>query len=303
MADLTICFTSIRLSRAAEIAAVNAHGVCDISPHTVRWFHSAIVSLMNYLGDVEITAVSPRDIAAWQDHQIKRGVGEVTINSYLRALKTMFHRLQENRTIGHNPAHPIKPLPEPQPTAKAITEAHYRQMKTAAGTMTHPIRNTAVIDTLWATGCRAGELIGMDVQRLEQWAENGRFCAAIQVKGKLGKIRWVYWKGDQAESLIHWLAVRPPSRCAAVFTTEQHGRFTANSFSSLMRTIRAAADLQGDHTNPHAFRHAFAIRQLDAGYDLATVSQWLGHSSPEFTAKVYCVRTENELRKRYFSEP
>jgi hypothetical protein len=60
---------------------------------------------------------------------------------------------------------------------------------------------------------------------------------------------------------------------------------------------------KGTPTNAHEFRHAFAIRMLDSGYDLVSVSQWLGHHSPEFTAAVYAICSEEQLRKRHFSDP
>ncbi len=64
-----------------------------------------------------------------------------------------------------------------------------------------------------------------------------------------------------------------------------------------------AGQRPGRPANAHAFRHAFAIRQLNAGHDLAIVSQWLGHANPEFTARAYAIRHEHELRKKYFEKP
>lgn len=299
---LELQFSELTLTRAACLAAFNQHGYADISPHTQRWFKSGVASLRAFLGsDVEITAVTPRVIAQWQDHLIATDTPEITANSYLRSLKTMFSRLQKNGTIGHNPAQPVAPLPEPRPGPKAINQAHYQAMREPAGSS----RNIAIIDTLWSTGCRAGELVAMDISKVERWQdENGRYCAAVQVKGKLKNIRWVYWKEEQAESLIRWLSERPSSKSAALFTTATgRQRFTLSGFSTLIRQIRITANVLDANTNPHAFRHAFAIRKLDEGYDLATVSQWLGHSNPEFTASVYAVRTEAELRKRFFVEP
>jgi site-specific recombinase XerD len=127
--------------------------------------------------------------------------------------------------------------------------------------------------------------------------------AAILVTGKFRKKRWVYWKHEQADSLSKWVKVRPASKSPALFLTQSRKQFTDNGFTSTIRQIRTKAGVLKNNTNPHAFRHAFAQRKLDEGHDLAYVSQWLGHSSPEFTAKVYCIRTEDMLRKQFFTEP
>lgn len=296
---LEIQYSSLTLSHAVDRAATNRFGIVDVSPHTLRWFRSSVLSLINHLGDIEIGDVSPRDVAAWQKNQVKQDVNEITANSYLRGLKTLFSRLQRNGTIGQNPAQPIRPLPEANAGPKAIVELDYLLMRETAASK----RDVAILDTLWSTGCRAEELIGMNINKLEVWEDGSGVSAAIQVKGKLQKKRWVYWKYEQAESLAAWVKERPTSKSPALFLTRSRQRFTNNGFTSLIRQIRVNAGVLDKNTNPHAFRHAFAQRKLDEGHDIAYVSQWLGHSSPEFTAKVYCVRSEDMLRKRFFMDP
>lgn len=298
MTNLQIQFSSQTLTQAVALASPNKYGIIDISPHTIRWMQSAVTSLCRSTGNIEITAVAPRHIWQWQENQIRHHIKTITMNSYLRAIKTLYSRLQRNGITGHNPAQPILPLPEPLTTPRSITELNYLYMRNMAGNG----RNIAILDTLWVTGCRAGELVGMDIERLSQWNDNGR-CASIRVLGKGRQQRQVYWSGAPADSLAIWLNERPATQSAALFTTNRRRRFTLNSFSSLIRQIRITANVLNQNTNPHAFRHAFAIRKLNDGYDLPTVSQWLGHSSPEFTAAVYCVRTENELRQRFFQQP
>ncbi len=298
MTELQIQFSSQLLSQAATLAAPDRYGIIDISPHTIRWMRSAVVSLTASAGDMEITAVSAQNIWQWREAALTDGMTIVTANGYLRALRTMYSRLQRNGTSGHNPASAIRPLPSPPPSPRAISKTDYRLLLNS----TETARDTAIIDTLWATGCRAGELIGMNIGQLEQWRQNGRWAASVCVTGKGGRQRYVYWDGDAVASLQCWLAIRPPSRCPALFLTNRGRHFTGGGFSTTIRGIRAKAG-KLKRTNPHAFRHAFAIRKLNAGYDLATVSQWLGHSSPEFTAKIYCIRSEAELRNRFFSPP
>ncbi|MFO7537576.1 MAG: tyrosine-type recombinase/integrase [Chloroflexota bacterium] len=290
----------IPLSHIPDLAAPNASGIIDISADTRRQFGVAVRSLIRFLGDVELTAVSPIDIHRWQ---CELAAGDscrpVTINSYLRTLRTIYGRLQRNGIVAINPAAAVPYLQENQRQAKAISRGSYEKLLAAADLS----RDRAVVATLWATGCRLSELIGMDADagRFELWQEDGERRFAVHVVGKGAKPRWVYGRGREASLLAEWIKQRPGID-GPLFTTRHNGRFTRNGMSALLKRLRQAA---GDppRCNAHAFRHGFAIRQLNGGYDLATVSAWLGHSSPEFTAAVYAVRTEDELRARYFEEP
>lgn len=298
----TWVLTSIPLSTAVALATPNPHGVTDITPDTIRWLHTAVASLARSTGDVELTAVTPNLIAQWQA-TLAPTVSPVTANSYLRGIKTLYGRLQKNGIVGTNPAQPVRYLPQPQPNPKAISHADYQKMLTAA----EEVRDKAIIATLWATGARVGGLLSMEVGEIESWesADSGSegLCYAIPVTEKFGKKRYVYLNREPAEELSAWLLTRPStSPSTALFTTIHGHRLTRPGLNALLRKIRMAAKVNG-RCNPHSFRHAFAIRKLEEGYDLATVSQWLGHTSPEFTAKVYCVRSESQLRSRYFSPP
>jgi integrase/recombinase XerD len=290
----------IPLSHLPDLAASNGAGVVDITKDTYRQFGVAVRSLMGWLGDVNAGDVSPLDIHRWQSGMVAKGRAKaVTINSYLRTLRTIYGRLQRCGLVAANPAASVPYLPEDRPQAKAISRASYERLLEAAELE----RDRAIVATLWATGCRLGELIGMDVDngRFELWQSEGEHRFAVYVVGKGRKRRWVYGRGREAGLLAEWVG-RRPGVGGPLFVSQNNGRFSRAGMSTLLQRVRAAA---GDppRTNAHAFRHGFAIRQLNAGYDLATVSAWLGHSSPEFTAKVYAVRTEDELRARYFEAP
>ena len=290
---------TIHLSNAINFATTNNYGIVDISDETIRWLGVCVTSLIRFTGDREITAVTTQDIDRWQKREITRGIKATTINSYLRGLKVLYSRMQKNGTIHNNPTKPIKPLSEDPPNPKAISRSDYELLRNAAVCS----RDRAIIDTLWATGCRVGGLISMQIDHLEKWEINGETCYAVKVNEKGNKNLIVYWKGTPADCLTAWLQSRPFTTASAIFLTRNKKPFTRNGFSSLMRQVRLKTNVNGRPVNPHAFRHAFAIRKLNEGYDIATVSQWLGHSSPEFTAKIYCIRSESELRERYFSNP
>ncbi len=297
--------TSIPLSNAVSYATPNQYGIVDISPATIKWMQYALTRFVRFSGDMGLTAVNVGHVSSWLEYEAGRGVSPYTVNSYLRAAKTLFSRLQRNGIATDNPAQPIKPWPEPRPSPKAITKSDYHSLLTAVSNS----RDRAIFSTFWATGCRLGGLLSMDINNIERWLENGRlqFALLVKEKGKNGKPkpRWCYSKGEEALALDSWLNERPTCRTASLFTTftKTPRPMKQTAVSSMFRKARIAADIDGNdhHCNPHAFRHAFAIRQLEQTKDLPLVSAWLGHHSPEFTAKIYVIRHEYKLRAAYFS--
>jgi site-specific recombinase XerD len=280
-----------------DAASRNVAGIPTMTPSTVKWITQSVLYLCQFLGQnsPDPRQWQPLEIHAWHQ-QLLQTVSAVTANSYLRGVKTLCARLYKLGHLTDNPTLHIPYAPEPPAQPKAIKLGTYCAMRSAAQTT----RDTAIIDTLWGTGCRITELTTMALTTLELWAENDKHCMAIQVRGKFGKARYVY--SDAAKSIADWLNERPADRTHALFTTHHGKPLTTNAIQSILRKARISADLpKNTVANAHSFRHAFAIRMLDAGHDISAVSAWLGHEDPTFTARVYVIRREDELRRKYFN--
>lgn len=301
--DVVWSLAVVTIATAAELAIQDRHGLVSVSPATARWFRMSMGSLRNYLGhNIGVEELTPLQVSTWVQSEAGRGLSAVSVNSRLRAVKTIYSRLQRNGVVSTNPAAPVHFLPEPPARPKAIDSADYLAMRECAG---NP-RDRAILDVLWSSGCRLGGLLSMRIDRLEHWQQHGRACYALMVIEKFGRARWVYVGREELQSvgLSEWLAVRPGGApwlwlsFAAPF-----GRLAATTIEGLLRRLRIAAGIPpGRPCNAHAFRHAFAVRMLDEGEDLAAVSAWLGHHSPEFTAAVYAIRPERALREKFFNQ-
>lgn len=291
------------LATAADLAIQDRHGLVTVSPATARWMRAAVRRLVTHLGrDIGVEELTPLQVSGWVQWESGRGVSTVSINSQLRAIKTIYSRLQRNGVVSTNPAAPVPFLAEPPARPRAIEREDYLAMRRAANTS----RDRAILDVLWSSGCRLGGLLSMRIDRMEQWRQDDRACYALLVTEKGNRTRWVYVGREalQSEGLSEWLAERPLGAAPWLWTAFRapYGRMAAGTVESQLRRLRIAAGIgPGRPTNAHAFRHAFAVRMLDEGVDLAAVSAWLGHHSPEFTAAVYAIRPERALRDKYFS--
>ena len=292
------------LSFSVDLVLVNEYGVRELTKSSERWLISTTKSLLKFLQhDPEIDAVNNTDVLEWMDYKLKQKVKPVTVNSYLRGLRTLYSRLNRLGYTKHDPTRGIKFLRERQKTPKAISFATYQKLLNVA----EDERDKAILATLWATGCRLGGLISMDYNQVELWFEDDQPCIAIHVVEKYDKPRWVYVDNKEAAILNDWLQVRPKVKNPALFLTKRgkrrNHRLGIGGVAGLFKKLRQLANLsEGTISNPHSFRHAFAIRKLDEGYDIALVSQWLGHNDPAFTASVYAVRSEAQLRAAFFKK-
>lgn len=294
---------AIYLTEAAQAAAVDQFGLMKVTTATARWFRQSIERLARHCPAEFADQVRPVDVAAWVEAERRGGAARpVTINSYLRGVRTVYSRLERRGLVEGNPARPVPFLKEARLDPKAIAEADYLAMRAAATCA----RDAAMVDVFWASGCRLGGLLSMKVDpgHLEYWnGPDGRPCFALLVVEKYDRPRWVYVGRDrlQGEGLAAWLAERPAVGGPLWLTSRGKPRACAEqTVQSVLRYMRQAAGIVDRPANAHAFRHAFAIRMLDQGQDIAAVAAWLGHHDPAFTAARYVLRSEAALREKYF---
>jgi integrase/recombinase XerC len=152
---------------------------------------------------------------------------------------------------------------------------------------------------MYSAGVRVRELVNIDDGDLD--LEN----ATVRVRGK-GRRERLGIVGSHARAAIHaWLAARPrlrgtpagdgrPSRSSRpLFTNKLGGRLSVRGVARLLEKHLAAAGLTG-RASPHTLRHSFATHLLDAGADIRSVQELLGHKSL-VTTQIYTHVTTSRL--------
>lgn len=135
------------------------------------------------------------------------------------------------------------------------------------------IREQAIIKTLYYTGCRAGELVGLDVSSWDQRA------GYLRVVGKGDKERLIPVPAALAETLRTWLAVHPVGK-GAMFTSlgPDPERICYDRVRGIFNQVIKRAGLQGKGYTAHKLRHSYATLLVNNGVSIDKIQQLLGHS-------------------------
>lgn len=160
-------------------------------------------------------------------------------------------------------------------------------------------RDTAIIEVLYSTGMRVSELTGMDEKNVDPYS------GTVKALGKGKKERLCLLGGPAQRALRqavelrdrYWMALDRKGQPAAMFLNRLGTRLTSRSVERLLKKYLDQAGLQHSYS-PHTLRHSFATHMLDAGADLRSVQELLGHASLS-TTQIYTHISVERLKEVY----
>lgn len=285
------------------------------SEHTRRAYLSDVTSLLEFAatehGIKALTEIDLAGLRLWLGEQQARGKAPATLARHAASVRTFMawalreeiipadpslrlrspknakrlpHVLQDSqmhRLLDDEPqAEPgAAPAPAPTPRQRAVAD-----------------RDRAILELLYATGIRVGELTGLDVDDIDHDRRT------LRVLGKGDKERTVPFGQPAHQALSDWIS-RGRTQLAingsgpALFLGERGARMGARQVRSM---VQRALEGLGDTAarGPHALRHTAATHLLDGGADLRTVQELLGHSSLA-TTQLYTHVSVDRLRNSY----
>ncbi|MGN0100237.1 MAG: tyrosine recombinase [Dietzia sp.] len=194
------------------------------------------------------------------------------------------------------PPRPPRRLPRALPVDRVIAVI---EAAGDTGVDTDPgrLRDRAMLELLYATGARAAELIGLDVDDLEglDHPEGG----TVILRGKGDKERVVPVGRPACDAVGAYLTRARPALARrggpALFLNTRGGRISRQTLWTVVSRAAARAGVEQE-VSPHSFRHSFATHLLDGGADIRVVQELLGHSSVT-TTQVYTLVTVDTLRE------
>lgn len=291
---------------AEALAAYERHLVSerDLTPHTVRAYLGDLAGMLEHaamLGHTDLGTLDVRTLRSWLAKQQTLGLARTTMAR--RATAVRVFTAWAHRT-GRAAADPGALLGSPKahrtlPSALRRDEARDLLDAAAARAQEHGpvgLRDVAILELLYATGIRVGELCGLDVDDVDGERR------VVRVLGKGRKERTVPYGRPAEQALRRWLTDgRPelfaPGAGAALFLGARGGRIDQRAVRTLVH--RRLADVPGaPDMGPHGLRHTAATHLLEGGADLRSVQELLGHASLA-TTQIYTHITTDRLRQAY----
>jgi integrase/recombinase XerC len=270
------------------------------SAHTVRAYVGDVASLLEHASRRGVTGPDELDLAAlrsWLALSRTSGAARTTLarrGSSARVFTAWAHRR------GLLPTDPGLLLGTPKgrrrlPEVLRADEAA-RLVDQVDGGAPEQLRDRVVLELLYATGVRVGELCGLDVDDVDDER------SAVRVLGKGGRERTVPFGAPARSAVRAWLTRGRPAWATAasgpaLLLGRRGGRLDARAARTLVHRRLAAVPGAPD-VGPHGLRHSAATHLLEGGADLRSVQELLGHASLA-TTQIYTHVSPERLRASY----
>jgi integrase/recombinase XerC len=274
------------------------------SAHTVRAYRGDVDALLIHAVTEGIRTLEGLDLGTlrrWLGEQSAAGLSRSTLARRAATARSFTAWALREELLEADPALRLKAPKREQNLPAVLQQQQIRRLMeslsdAAAGGDPAAVRDCAMVELLYATGIRVGELVGTDIDELNPERRT------LTVLGKGNKERVVPYGVPAAEAIAAWLAIgRPalatPQSGPALFLGKRGGRIDPRTVRAVVG--RVFGDL-GDTsaTGPHTLRHSAATHLLDGGADLRAVQEILGHSSLA-TTQLYTHVSVDRLREGY----
>jgi integrase/recombinase XerC len=270
----------------------------NASPHTCRCYRKDLIEFENFLKS-QGTDLSP------SGNPTMEKVDRIVIRKYLSllhrknkkssiarkisTLRSFFRYLVKEKLVSSNPAKAVSTpkVEKPLPTTLTVDEV-FRLMESSDRPPKNPskaeaeergLRDHAVLELLYSSGLRVGELVGLNLNHLDLR------LGIVRVMGKGRKERIVPIGNKALEALRAYLGRRgDPEGEDPLFINLRGKRLTGRSVGRLVKAYTRSSGIVRK-VSPHSLRHSFATHLLDAGADIREIQEMLGHASLSTTQR------------------
>lgn len=270
----------------------------NASPHTCRCYQRDLKEFENFLkslgadffalGKPELEKVDRIVIRKYLS-VLHRKNKKSSIARKISTLRSFFRYLVREKLVSSNPAKAVstpkveKTLPATLTVDEAfrLMESPDRPLKKVfeAGAKKSVLRDRAILELLYSSGLRVGELVGLNLKHLDL------HLGIVRVMGKGRKERIVPVGNKAMEALKVYLDRRgDPEGEAPLFVNLRGGRLTSRSVGRLIKKYTRASGIVRK-VSPHSLRHSFATHLLDGGADIREIQEMLGHASLSTTQR------------------
>jgi len=273
--------------------------VRGLSPKTVEVYRRDLARYEVFLEGIDLDEAGASDIRAFAGSQVMEKRAPASVNRCLSAVRGFYRYRLKFHSEAKDPAREIENIPTNRSLPSFLFEDETGQfLDSIVGDGFYDLRDRALLETMYSTGCRISELCGMQLSRLSAGVDS------VRVKGKGAKERLVFLCESAQKAIGRYL----PYRTALMkrLGVEEHDRVFVNAKGKALTTRGAEKIVEKrrlqagihKHLTPHTFRHSFATHLVAAGADMRVVQEMLGHSSIS-TTQMYAHVDMERLRRVY----
>lgn len=282
--------------------------VRNYSPNTAAAYAQDLDCFLIWASNcgIDVLQATHRDFRRFLSSLSGTGYAKTTVNRRLSAVRSFYSWLVREGVIESNPAAVVSSPKLPKPLPHVLSQEDVEKLLKCADASTPAgALDAALVELLYASGARIGEVASLDVDRIDFSDKS------VRLFGKGSKERIVPLYPAALHALDAYLAHARPVLLAnhkggltaeeaadaqrALFINARGARMSERSLRARFEKLLAQAGLAGMAT-PHTMRHTFATEVLDGGADLRSVQEMLGHASLS-TTQIYTHLTPERLRE------
>ncbi len=261
---------------------LDAKKIEGCSERTVQYYRVTIEKMLESI-TVPARKITTEDMRAYlSEYQKKNNCSKVTVDNVRRNISSFFSWLEEENHILKSPMKRIHKIKTNQQVKEIINDEDIERLRDKCSCK----RDLAMVDLLYSTGIRVGELVNLNIADIDF---DARECVVF---GKGGKERRVYFDAKAKLHLQAYLKERTDDNPALFVTIDApHDRLKISGVEIRMRELGRSINLNKIH--PHKFRRTMATRAIDKGMPIEQVQKILGHSQIDTTMQYAMVNQSN----------
>lgn len=261
---------------------LDAKTIEGCSDRTIKFYRTTIEKMLETV-ITPVRKISTEDMRSYlSDYQKINNCSKVTVDNVRRNISSFFSWLEEENYILKSPMKRIHKIKTNQQVKEIITDEDIERLRDKCTCN----RDLAMIDLLYSTGIRVGELVNLNIKDIDFEA---RECVVF---GKGGKERRVYFDAKAKLHLQKYINGRTDENEALFVSLDApHDRLKISGVEIRMRSLGRSVNLNKIH--PHKFRRTMATRAIDKGMPIEQVQKILGHSQIDTTMQYALVNQGN----------
>ena len=269
------------------------------SDYTLTNYQNDLLELYDF--NTDLVHMSSKSVSEYLEYLYARGLNRNSISRKLSAIRSFYQYLQKEGIVERNYFKEVN-NPKKVDSLPKYAKVHDLEKMFQIFDKKEPLgqRNSCILEMLYATGVRVGELVNIKLKDINTYEHT------IKIMGKGKKERVVIYGSFCEDALELYLndgrRKLLKGNADFLFLNKNGGQLSTRYVRKMIDDVVRKCEIDY-HISPHTLRHTFATDMLNAGADLMTVKELLGHSSVNTTG-IYTHVTNEQIRKVYnFAHP